>query len=113
MGARTAKPILRCDRAGCIEPAKYQIGFKLWAAGYPQRETNCLRALTGLCVCEQHRADSRADDLLTTEGKEMIGNAILAAGKALPDFASAQLEFMPVFDNTPMSPELFAMGARG
>lgn len=102
---------LGCDRCGCANAASHQVGFKVWAYGTNRRgDDNCLRALVGLAVCDEHRADVRIDDILTHGAKEHIAAGVARMGKALPDFASAELEWLPVLDGEMTDPAAFARG---
>lgn len=88
----------KCMCEGCGADAVWQVGFKIWPVGHPRRRDNCLSALASICLCDAHKGAARLADFLTPGGRELIANQLLRMGRAMPDFASAELEFRPIVD---------------
>lgn len=88
----------RCLLQGCGKPAVWQVGFKIWAAGHPRLARNCLQCLASIVVCDACRDRVDVKDFLLPEGKERIARALLAMGRAAPDFSTAELCFVPIVD---------------
>jgi hypothetical protein len=87
----------KCNRAGCKNNAEFQIEVLIWALcmpTYDRHSGNCLRLMTGVLVCEEHKAQTKVDDVLTSEVKTRIVSAVSEVGRADPDFLNAELEWV-------------------
>lgn len=94
-------PIIPCDREGCKNPAKWRIKQKfraLWQGGIgaPRAE-----ALTNLYVCDKHKKETKAKDLLDDESRKETTLYLQDQGMLLPDLDGMILEFVPV-DGQPL-----------
>lgn len=91
----------KCDWGGCGNPGEFQIGLRLWAFSTPPQSRttkNGLLMLTSVCVCRACSARVKPADFLLPEGKERIATGLLRAGKAPPDFTSAEIVLEPIVD---------------
>ncbi len=84
-----------CMSKGCAHKATVQIGFRVWAPG-PKLTHNALDALTGLVLCDACAADATPDDIIPPEGRQIMLHAIRSAGKANPDWNTAELVLAPI-----------------
>lgn len=104
-----------CDLQNCERPARWQVAAKIWAiATRPAARTskNCARLLTGLCVCDDHRAEAEQTDLFAIpESRARMRQAFLRAGGAMPDLDAAEIECVGIIDE-PISIEQHVAGAR-
>lgn len=89
---------MKCARKGCTGDARWQLGFKVYAAGFPKTARNCLRPRFDLGVCQACSEKIDLADYLTPDGKERLQNALLARGLAPVDFSTAELELHPILD---------------
>lgn len=99
--------IATCDRAGCVMPAKHQVALRLWAFGADVTRARPMVALTNVCVCARHGKDLRCDDMLDLSGKANVLSDLTSRGLAMPDFRTAQLQFVPVKGWKKADPALF------
>ena len=87
--------VVKCDRAGCTLPAKWNVGLKLWA---PNRRGSPAEGATSLKVCYRCRHEVTIDDMLTAEGWGQICSGFRKIGKAEPDRRLAELIFFQLDD---------------
>lgn len=90
------RPVLTCDRAGCTKVAKWQVEelFRMmWQRG---RGKPLVRALTNLCVCDEHRHSLKPADLLDPESKSTTLAWLNSREVSMPDFDTMQIDFVPV-----------------
>ncbi len=100
--------VAKCDRAGCVNPAKWQIALKLWTIGQSKSRNEPAQALTGLCVCQRHRQESTVKNVLTLEARSRLLGQLTERGFPMPDFRKTELAFVPVEDGRKMEPMKFA-----
>lgn len=96
-----------CDRAGCANPAKWQVKQlfpMMWqrGAGQPMVE-----ALTNICVCDRHRRETRAADFLDEESRSRTLAWLAKHGVSMPDFDRSEIEFLPLIDGRRLDPSVF------
>jgi hypothetical protein len=107
---RTDEPakVIRCDRAECINPAKWQIALKVWNIGQTKSRSRPLRILLGLCVCQRHRQESTVKNVLLPEGKSKLLGVLTECGIPMPDFRSAELVFLTMDEVRKVDPVTFS-----
>lgn len=98
----------KCDRTGCVNPAKWQIVLNLWTFGQSKSRHSPTQALTGLCVCQRHRQESTVKNVLTQEAKSRVLGQLTERGFPMPDFRKTELEFIEVKDGRKTEPSMFA-----
>lgn len=86
-----------CNRKGCANKARWQIGFRVWARGHPKTSTP-LSALAGIAVCEDCKGSAEVSDFMMPEGVAMLNNALAQRGKAPVDPSTAELTFEEIVD---------------
>lgn len=90
---RDIKMVEMCCRAGCTERAKYQIKHRFAEIG---RKEMRFESLTNLWVCEKHKRDTKAADLLLNGAvRKKTFEWLQAQGVLLPDLDRSELEFVP------------------
>jgi len=97
----------KCMYGQCGRPARWQIVIKLWALLMPRsvrNEKKCVRMLSGVTVCDDCRPNVNAQNFLLPEGRARIAQGLARAGAAVPDFATAAVDFEPIIDK-PVDPE--------
>lgn len=90
-----------CQYGHCGRPARFEITLKIWALAMPpakRNDSNCLRMMTGLGVCEECSRGVKAQNFLLPEGRARIAAGINRAGGALPDFDRAELDLVDLVD---------------
>ena len=88
---------LRCTGKNCIAPARWHVGWKAYALGYPRVDRNSVSGwFRQYVVCDACRSGIEVQDLLLPAGKERINGALLQAKRALLDFTTAELSFRSV-----------------
>lgn len=100
------RQIVPCDRDGCVYPAKHQVVVALWMLGRAKSKKPATKVLTNLCVCEVHKMDTTASDLLDNDGKSMMLGVLSHRGFTLPDFKTAEIEFEPIRNGRKVDPGL-------
>jgi hypothetical protein len=78
-----------CGYKGCDKHASWQVGFSLQAS-YSDVTAH---AIIGLVVCDQHKQDTKLEDVLSDEGWEVICKSFAAQGKAIPERRKTKLEW--------------------
>lgn len=89
---RDIRMVQTCTREGCTERAAYQLKRRFFQIG---SKAPCLEALTSWWVCEEHKKDTVAADLLAGDGRERTFAWLQAQGIVLPDLDRSELEFIP------------------
>lgn len=102
--------IIVCDLADCILPAKFQVALKLWQIGQG-RNAKPMQALINYCVCNRHRGELKADQVLDRAGKSKVLGELTKRGVAMPDFRRAELAFIPLVSGKRVDPAAFEKGA--
>ena len=85
-----------CSRSGCEHEARWYPVMLFYASRKQFPSAPPARAVAGLAVCDQHRETMTLDHLLTDDGWNRIVLGFRAVGKATPDRAATQLEFIPI-----------------
>jgi hypothetical protein len=85
---------MKCHRDGCDSAAAYHVGLELACIGIG-RHRRMLQAPTSLKVCPLHMREAAAY-LLSPQNKSAIARGLTRGGFPLPDFASAELVFVPI-----------------
>jgi len=85
---------MKCHRDGCDSAAAYHVGLELACIGIG-RHRRMLQAPTSLKVCSRHMRDA-VGFVLSPANKSAIAASLMRAGFPLPDFASAELVFVPI-----------------
>jgi hypothetical protein len=91
----------RCSVGGCENEATFQVEVRLWALVMPVKDRNpgnCIRMITSVLLCDEHKSAARVEDFLTPSSKEQIGTLVSDAGRADPDFLGAKLELLEIED---------------
>jgi hypothetical protein len=97
-------PVGKCNVTLCPKTARWQIGFRVWPSGLTKRvKGNSVEGLTGVCVCDEHVIRD-PEKFFTTRGKNMIAAGFLQAGRAMPDFSTAQIIHTEITDGDPIGP---------
>ena len=78
-----------CDVAGCIRRAKWRAGLIVDSSN-KQLQLNCNIAIK---VCNFHRRESKASDLISDREWELIGHQFDTKGVQLPIISEAKLSF--------------------
>lgn len=105
--ANLTRRIVTCDREPCAMPAKYQVVLGFWRIGQRKTRKPATKVLTNLCVCEVHRLDLSAPDLLADRDvKSSLLGQLTTRGFPMPDFKSASIEFEPMKNNRRVNPGL-------
>lgn len=103
------RPIVTCDRDGCVMPAKHQIVFGFWRIGQRKTKRPATKVLSNLCVCEVHKLDLEPKDFMAdNDFKASMLGQLSARGFPMPDFNSAVLEFEPIVKGRKVDPGLGA-----
>lgn len=89
------KPV-KCNREGCENTATAQVGFKVWAQGYPKSSTP-LTGLLGLAVCDEHQ-DIDPKTFFVPESIALINNQLLLMGRLPADFTRAEIVYETIID---------------
>lgn len=79
-----------CHSDGCGKRGEYVLRIKLWAKVDRAHAYPPLESIFNIFACEDHRYDVGASEFWTDEGKRRITAGIRAAGRADPDFDSAE-----------------------
>lgn len=90
--------VVRCDRDGCSKVARWQIfqQFRMmWQRG---RGPFQVKALSNLCVCDEHKATTFAADFRTKEAEASTRAWLNSRGVSMPDFRTMEIGFVPVDD---------------
>lgn len=87
---------MKCGIKDCPNDAGWQVGFKVWARGYPKTSTP-LKGLIGLAVCDEHR-NIEAATFFLPETIARFNQRIVALGKAEADFKNAEMTYEPLID---------------
>lgn len=94
------RPALRCDRVEgdvtCKKTAKWQVVqlFRMmWQRGKGPPQ---VKVLTKMCVCDEHKAITRARDFLDRDSQSRTLEWLNARGVSMPDFKTMQIEFEPI-----------------
>jgi hypothetical protein len=86
-----------CNRAGCGQPAKWQIKQFFRRIGQRKSDRRQLECLTDMYVCDQHKADTKAGDLIARpEDYKTTRDALVRMGMRAPDMHNGRIEFVPV-----------------
>lgn len=85
---------MKCHRDGCTSAACFHVGLELACIGIGRNKQR-LAAPTTLKVCRQHMHEAAAY-VLSPRNKGAIAAGLTRGGFPLPDFASAELVFVPV-----------------
>lgn len=101
--------VRRCNRDQCGLPAKWQIALRVWGVGHKEkpREPD-VRALTGMCVCNKHKLDTRASDLLDAAGKSALTVKLAESGFPMPDFPATEIEWVELRTPKQVNPNSWA-----
>lgn len=96
-----------CDRDECRKSARWQVKQRfrmMWqrGKGVPQVEV-----LTNICVCDEHKALTRAADFLDKESKSGTLAWLNSRGVLMPDFKTMEIAFVPLHDGKRIDPRLF------
>lgn len=85
-----------CSNSGCDKPTRWQVMIEVRAplAQYPTAPP--LQISTSLGVCDEHKGETKLDDVLTDDGWNKIVDALRADGKVDPDRSTARVYFDPV-----------------
>ena len=85
-----------CNRVDCDRPATYTVHLRWWAKGY-SRDTHppCISEPV-VAVCHQHQQYARDSEWYGTEQRASIRAAMRNAGKAEPDFDTADVVLKPI-----------------
>jgi hypothetical protein len=75
----------------CTEEGTWRIGIRVYALGVPKVNKNSLTMFSSVCVCEKHKPQVKVEDFTLPEGKERIQSALMAMGRRLLDFTTAEL----------------------
>lgn len=100
-------PTVCCDRAGCANPAKWQIKQRfrmMWQRG---KGRPMVEALTNMCVCDKHRNETKAADFLDADSRSATLGWLSKHGVSLPDFDTSEIAFIPMTDGGRVSPKVF------
>lgn len=90
-----------CQRIDCDNEAKWIPGLRMWPEGMPKTEGASATCHIGLQVCDKHKEDSDIDFYVTDEGWQVIVQTFVTMGLALPDRASLELFFEPLYEPLP------------
>lgn len=85
---------MKCHRDGCDSAACFHIGLELACIG-TGRHKQRLQAPTTLKVCQRHMHDAAAF-VLAPRNKAAIAAGLTRNAMPMPDFASAELVFVPI-----------------
>lgn len=88
--------VARCSLKGCEQPARWLVGLRMWARGFPKATTPPLEATIGLTVCLLHGPLTTLADVLSEPGKKQIEAGCASVGRALPDWETAEVVLRPV-----------------
>lgn len=90
--------VARCTHKGCQQLARWRVGWRAYAAGYPREACNSIVGVLSLVVCDEHRAGLDIKELLPPEGRERIASAIAAMGRVPLDFDTAEFCCVDLLD---------------
>lgn len=93
-----------CCREGCSTLARWQIGVRGWALGYPKGSHDPLQIGIGLSVCEAHGAVITLADVMDDKTHERINQVLRILGRVPIDFTTAELELRDMLQPTPGAP---------
>jgi hypothetical protein len=96
-----------CDRAGCFEPAGWQVKLRLRMMFQRGKGDHMIETLTNLRVCATHREDTKVEGLLDTEGRSATLAFLAERGFSMPDFDTAEVAFVPLVNGRPVDPRVF------
>src|ERR1017187_9240888 len=88
---------MNCDRQECKNKARWQLGWRAWARGYPKTSTPIERYLS-LAVCDDHKAETKIEDLMTPEAVARTNNELLRRGYAPLNLEAAEPVFHEIID---------------
>ena len=87
-----------CNRTGCELKAKFRVGARLWAKGYPKSSPPAEMS-SGLVVCDHHKAEpGPIGEFFTREMREVLELNFASRGKVPPDFDGAEWVFTRLED---------------
>lgn len=89
---------MKCNRLNCDNEARWQLGWRAWALGYPKSSHPPIDSYIGLAVCDEHKREVTIDWIVTPEGAAQI-NQVMASRRLAPlDFKNAEPIFHELVD---------------
>lgn len=88
---------MNCDRRDCKETARWQLGWRAWARGYPKTSVP-IESYLSLAVCDDHKAGTTMKDIVTPEASARVNNELQRLGRAPLDFDGAEPIFHEIID---------------
>lgn len=90
--------VLPCSREGCECRASRYPRVKMMASGQRRGQSEPLVMIVPLPLCVLHQDAFDPQDFLGEAARQRLRNALLARGKAMPDFESAWTEWARIGD---------------
>lgn len=89
---------MHCDIKGCKNEARWQIGFRAYAVGYAKSERTKIESYLGLGVCEEHKLETKREDIITPENSALINNRLVSLHYVPLDMKNAEVIFHEIID---------------
>lgn len=93
-----------CDREGCGNPARWQIVQRLRVEAQQGCGEPMLNLLTGLRVCDRHRAETTVADINDNDSRTRTRKYLQGKNVHFPDFKTMTIDFVPLDKSQPVNP---------
>lgn len=85
-----------CMHSGCSRQARWIMRISLWPKGIEKTDSNFLRLMLKLKVCDEHQNEIDPKTFWVPEAMNRIADSLQAIGKAEPDFKTAEFMWVPL-----------------
>jgi hypothetical protein len=99
-----AGPVATCDRGECTKIAAYQIEQRFRMMWQKRTEKPQIKALTNLCVCEEHMSQVKAEDFMDRQSEKITRAMLNSRGISMPDYKTMEIGFVALHNGRKANP---------